>query len=63
MAAGRDTVPATALQVQAWKRRTEHSNATAAEALGVHPRTFARWLSGDSPSPRWLGERFRTGRL
>lgn len=52
---------ATAAQVAAWKKRTGHSNATAAEALGVHPRTFARWLSGETESPRWLGARFREG--
>lgn len=52
---------ATATQVAAWKRRTGNSNATAGELFGVHPRTFARWLSGESESPRWLGERFRTG--
>ena len=57
-----DNTPATALQVQAWKRRTGHSISTAATEFGVHPRTFARWLSGESPSPRWLGARFRTGK-
>jgi len=53
--------PATALQVAAWKRRNGHSNATAGEALGVHPRTFARWLSGETESPKWLGDTFRAG--
>lgn len=51
---------ATAAQVKAWKRRMEYSNAEAAAELGVDPRTFSRWLAGDSVSPRWLGERFRT---
>ena len=57
MAAGNK--PATALQVQAWKRRSGYSNAQAAEALDVHPRTFNRWLAGHSKSPKWLGKRFR----
>jgi hypothetical protein len=52
--------PATALQVQAWKRRMGHSVSQAAAELEVHPRTFARWLSGESVSPKWLGEKFRT---
>ncbi len=52
---------ATALQVQAWRKRTGHSIATAAPLFGVHPRTFARWLSGESESPKGFGERFRTG--
>lgn len=52
--------PATALQVQAWKRRMGYSNSEAAAALDVHPRTFARWLSGETESSRYLGQRFRT---
>lgn len=52
---------ATPAQVAAWKKRTGHSNATAAEALGVNPRTFNRWLSGESKSPRWLRDRFIGG--
>lgn len=55
-------VAATSKQVAAWKKRAGYSNAEAAEALGVHPRTFARWLSGESESPRWLGKRFRGGK-
>ncbi len=51
---------ATPAQVAAWKKRMNHSIASGAEALGVHPRTFARWLSGESSSSRYLGERFRT---
>ncbi len=51
---------ATALQIAAWKKRMGYSNAEAAEVLGVHPRTFSRWLSGDSDSPKAWGERFRT---
>ncbi len=55
-----DFKPATARQVQAWRERTGHSVATASAEFGVHPRTFARWLAGDSVSPKWLGDRFRT---
>ncbi len=51
---------ATALQVAAWKKRTGHSYATAGALFGVHPRTFARWISGATESPKWLGDRFRT---
>lgn len=53
---------ATSAQVAAWKKRTGHSIATAAALLNVHPRTFARWLSGESESPKWLGDRFREGK-
>jgi hypothetical protein len=53
------TKSATPLQVAAWKKKNGHSNITAAEALGTHPRTFARWLAGDTPSPKWLGDMFR----
>ena len=60
MAAADTLRSATALQVQAWKRRMGHSIATAAEALGVHPRTFTRWASGETRSHKLLGERFRT---
>jgi transposase len=52
--------PATANQVAAWKKRNGYSNAEAAELFGVHPRTFARWLSGESESPKYLGDQFRT---
>jgi hypothetical protein len=52
---------ASASQIAAWKKRSGNSNATAAELFGVHPRTFARWLSGETESPKWLGERFRSG--
>jgi hypothetical protein len=52
--------PATALQVQAWKRRMGYSISEAAAALDVHPRTFARWLADETSSPKWLGEKFRT---
>jgi len=55
------TRAATALQVAAWKKRTGHSNVTAAELLNVNPRTFARWLSGVSTSPKSLGDFFRAG--
>jgi hypothetical protein len=37
-----------------------YSVSQAAAELEVHPRTFARWLSGESVSPKWLGEKFRT---
>jgi hypothetical protein len=53
---------ATAAEVTAWKKRTGHSIATGAVALNVHPRTFARWLAGDTQSPRWLVDRFREGK-
>ncbi len=51
--------PATAAEVRAWRNRTGHSIATAAALFGVHPRTFARWLSGETDSPKWLGPTFR----
>ncbi len=51
--------PATAAEVRAWRKRTGHSIATAAELFGVHTRTFSRWLSGDFQSPRYLGDVFR----
>ena len=60
MAAAAAHKPATALQVQSWKRRMGYSIAEAADALTVHPRTLSRWLSGATESPRWLGARFRT---
>jgi hypothetical protein len=60
MAAAGATRAATALQVQDWKRRMGYSLIKGAEALEVHPRTFSRWLSGDSASPKWLGDKFRT---
>ncbi len=60
MAAAAAHRAATALQVKAWQRRMGYSVAQAAEALDVHPRTFARWLSGESASHKLLGERFRT---
>jgi transposase len=53
-------LPATALQVQAWKRRMGYSISEAATELDVHPRTFARWLADETTSPKWLGEKFRT---
>ncbi len=59
MAAAAAHKTATPQQIAAWKKRCEYTNATAAEALDVHPRTFNRWLSGESRSPRWLGKRFR----
>ncbi len=52
---------APAAQVAAWKRRAGYSNAQAAEVLGVHHRTFQRWLSGESESPKAWGDRFREG--
>jgi hypothetical protein len=60
MAAGTPKA-ATAVQVAAWKKRTGHSNAEAGALFGVHPRTFARWLSGETESPKWLGDKFREG--
>jgi transposase len=51
---------ATANQIAAWKKRNGHSIAEAAAIFDVHPRTFARWLSGESESPKGFGERFRT---
>ena len=54
--------PATAAQVAAWKARTGHSISTAAAEFEVHPRTFARWLSGETESPKYLGDRFREGK-
>ncbi len=52
---------ATPAQIAAWKKRTGHSDRTAAELFGVHPRTFSRWLAGDTASPKLLGDRFREG--
>lgn len=51
---------ATARQVAAWKKRNGHSLASGAAEFNIHIRTFCRWLSGESESPKWLGERFRT---
>lgn len=59
MAAAGALTPATAAEVAAWKKRSGHSNASAAAVFDVHPRTFARWLSGEVESPKYLGERFR----
>ncbi len=55
------TRAATALQIQAWKRRTGHSNIEAGALFNVHERTFARWLSGETESPKALGDYFRAG--
>ncbi len=52
--------PATAAQVAAWQKRMGYSNSQAAAKLEVTLRQFYRWKSGDSQSPKYLGERFRT---
>lgn len=51
---------ATALQVAAWRKRRGFTVEEAAADCGVAPRTFYRWVSGESESPRWLGDKFRT---
>ena len=52
---------ATPAQVAAWKKRTGHSNRSAAEYFNVNERTFCRWLLGETTSPKWLGDTFREG--
>jgi transposase len=55
------TRAATPKQIASWRARTGHSVKAAAALVGVNERTFARWLAGETNSPKALGDYFRAG--